>query len=76
MRGSKKGTPDRFAIIKGRIIFIEVKKLGEKPSAEQLEKHLELEQSGAIVLLADSFEQFAAQFNGVRVLIETGGEFL
>ena len=35
MRGSKKGTPDRFAIVRGQIFFIEVKMFGAKPSEEQ-----------------------------------------
>ena len=67
----EKGTPDRIAIVRGHAIFIEVKMRGEKPTGEQLAKHSEIEKSGAIVLVADSFEQFKVRFNAVRVLIET-----
>jgi hypothetical protein len=58
----KKGTPDRFAIVAGRIIFIEVKMKDKKPTPEQLERHQELERSGAIVLVAHSLEDFISQF--------------
>ncbi len=74
MRGSAKGTPDRFAIVRGQIIFIEVKMRGEKPSKIQLEKHIEIVKSGGIVLVVDSFESFRAQLNGIRVSIETRGK--
>ena len=60
--GCKKGTPDRFFIIRGKIYFVEVKKLGKKPTPEQIERHAELRNSGAVVLVADSFDNFEAQF--------------
>lgn len=66
----KAGTPDRFAIIRGQIVFIEVKKLGEKPSAEQCERHDELRESGAIVLVVDSFDTFVSQITAFRQIIE------
>lgn len=72
----KRGTPDRFAIIRGQIIFIEVKRRGEKPSAEQTAKHLELMEQGAIVLVADSFEEFVNYFSAYRELIETQSAIL
>ena len=71
MRGSKRGTPDRFAIVRGQIIFVEVKRTGEKPTGEQLAKHEELEAAGAIVLVCDCFEQFKAQLSAVRQIIES-----
>jgi hypothetical protein len=71
IRLCKRGTPDRFAIIRGQIIFIEVKMRGEKPSPEQQAKHLELMASGAIVLIADSFDEFVNQFSAYREIIET-----
>ena len=70
MRGSKKGTPDRFAIIRGQIIFIEVKKRGEKSSADQRIKHNELRDSGAIVIVADSFDYFQQTFSAIRAAVE------
>lgn len=57
----KTGTPDRFAIVRGHIVFIEVKKLNNKPSPEQLAKHSELRASGATVLVCDSLRSFIAQ---------------
>ncbi len=70
MRGSKTGTPDRFAIIGGQIIFIEVKKRGAKPTTIQIVKHQELRTSGAIVIVCDSFDNFIAQLNAVRQILE------
>lgn len=62
----KTGTPDIFAIVRGYIVFIEVKKLGEKPSPEQLSRHEELRRSGAIVLVVDSYEKFLQEFSAIN----------
>lgn len=70
MRGSKAGTPDRFAIIRGQIIFIEVKMRGGKTSPEQRARHDELNAHGAIVLVADSFEVFVGKFSAIRAAVE------
>ena len=67
----KAGTPDRFCIIRGQIVFIEVKKLKQKPSAEQTARHIELQDAGAIVLICDSFEMFIASIAAIRAAIET-----
>jgi hypothetical protein len=60
------GTPDRFAIVGGHIIFIEVKQKGKKPSPEQLAKHEELRKAGAVVLVVDSFEDFREKLDKIR----------
>jgi len=70
MKLCKAGTPDRFAIIRGQIVFIEVKKRGEKPSEEQHRRHYELRESGAIVIACDSFDNFVIQFDAIRAAIE------
>lgn len=70
MRGSKTGTPDRFAIVRGQIVFIEVKMKGKKPTPQQTGQHEELRASGAFVLVCDSFENFVAQLNAVRQILE------
>lgn len=66
----KVGTPDRFCIVRGRIIFVEVKMRGEKPSSDQLTKHDELRESGAVVIVADSFDYFKSQFEAIRAAVE------
>ena len=66
----KPGTPDRFAIVRGRIIFIEVKMFGEKPTAEQRTKRDELGEHGAIVLVCDSFDEFIGKFSAIRAAVE------
>lgn len=62
----KPGTPDRFAILEGQIIFIEVKQKDKMPTAEQLRRHEELRNSGAIVIVADSFGEFEKKFREAR----------
>lgn len=62
----KKGTPDRFAIVDGRVVFIEVKQKNKVPTPEQLERHDEIRRKGkAIVISVDSFEDFERQFSQV-----------
>lgn len=64
------GTPDRFAVISGFIIFIEVKQRGKLPTAVQLAKHDELRaKAGAYVIVCDSFEDFERKFGEVRAEI-------
>jgi hypothetical protein len=66
----ERGTPDRIAIVRGQAIFIETKILGEKPTKEQLEKHDELRDAGAIVIVADSYGQFVYTFAAIRAALE------
>ena len=66
----KTGTTDRFAIVRGYIVFIEVKRRGEKPTPEQITRHEELRKSGAIVLVADTFESFLKQFSAIHGNLE------
>jgi hypothetical protein len=61
----KKGTPDRFFIVCGRVYFVEVKKLGGVLSEEQTARHKELRRSGAVVMVADSIDSFIDQFNNL-----------
>ncbi len=61
-KGAKKGSPDRFAIVKGLFIAIEVKKLGKKPTPEQIERHDELRRAGAVIIVSDSIDDFIFQF--------------
>lgn len=65
----ERGTPDRLAIVHGQTIFIETKTLGKKPTPEQLEKHNELRAAGAIVIVADSYQQFIYTFAAIRAAI-------
>ncbi len=67
----KTGTPDRFAIVRGQIIFVEVKKFGAKPSLDQQARHYELSESGAVVLVVNSFDEFVFKFTAIRAAIET-----
>lgn len=61
----KKGTPDRFFIMSGRIYFVEVKTFGKTPTADQVQRHKELRRSGAVVIVADSIDSFIKQFESI-----------
>jgi hypothetical protein len=67
----KAGTPDRFCIIGGQIIFIEVKTANGKLSEDQIKRHEELRANGAIVLVPFSFDQFFYDFAAIRAEIES-----
>ena len=59
----KKGTPDRFFILSGRIYFVEVKQRGNSATDDQLMRHDELRRAGAKIIVADSIDSFIGQFN-------------
>lgn len=62
----KEGTPDRFALVEGFIIFIEVKKKDKKPTDVQLDRHNELQtKAKAFVIAVDSFDDFQIKFKEV-----------
>lgn len=63
----KEGTPDRFCIHHGRIIFIETKMQGGKPRANQLARQQELTAAGALVINCDSLDDFIRQFTEVTI---------
>ncbi len=59
---AKKGTPDRFFIISGKIYFVEVKKMGGRLSRDQIDRIKELRMHGCTVFIASSIDSFIAQF--------------
>lgn len=52
----KRGVPDRLFIRGGRVVFIEFKRRGEKPSVQQEHRIKELRDHGANVYVCDSLE--------------------
>ena len=66
----RKGTPDRFAIYRGQIIFIEVKQPKKNATEDQLLRHAELRKSGAIVVIATSIDGFIAEFKAIKQAID------
>lgn len=59
----KKGTPDRFFIMSGRIYFVEVKRRGKSATDDQLRRHDELQRAGAKIIVTDSIDSFIRQFS-------------
>lgn len=51
------GVPDRIVFLRGRIVFVELKAPGKKPTAIQLHVHKLLQELGADVRVIDSKEQ-------------------
>jgi hypothetical protein len=70
----KTGTPDRYFLLPLHVgemklaaaCFVEVKTRGKKPTPEQLARHQELRESGAIVIIADSLDSFIEQFKEAK----------
>ena len=61
--GATKGVSDLVAIVKGVVYWIEVKKVGEKQSEEQIEFQKNVEANGSVYILAFSV-------NDVRAYLE------
>lgn len=53
---SRKGWPDRFAVRKGRVVLIELKRPGEEPNVQQLKRHRELRAYGLEVVWFNDLE--------------------
>lgn len=62
MRCGRNGFPDRFFAKNGRVVLIEFKAPGRKPSPQQLLRHAELRAAGVEVHVIDNVEE------GIRVL--------
>jgi len=70
---AKKGTPDRFFIVGGKIFFVEVKKWNGKLSEDQMIRHGELRRAGCTVIVAHSLDSFIQQFNELFSVNKNGG---
>ena len=57
MVASKKGIPDRFYARRGRQLFVEWKRDGEPPNAQQLKRHREMRAAGIEVHVLDNIEE-------------------
>lgn len=64
---SETGVPDRIVIWKGRVIFMELKQDGEKPTARQQYVHRKLRAQGAevrVIIGADQAREFIREVFG------------
>ena len=59
---SRKGWPDRLAIRNGRVVFVEFKKPGEEPTAQQYKRHQEIRDHGGEVVWFNTLEAAKAFF--------------
>ena len=50
------GVPDRLVTLPGKIVFIELKSPGKKPTVKQLKDHAKRRSYGCTVLVIDSLE--------------------
>ena len=53
---SANGWPDRFFARKGRLLFVEFKAPGERPTVQQMKRHREMQEQGIEVHVIDSLE--------------------
>ena len=51
------GAPDRIVIRRGRVVFVEMKAPGEKPTPLQHKRHSQIEQRGIPVVVLRSEEE-------------------
>lgn len=50
------GVPDRLVTLPGKILFVELKSPGKKPTAKQIKDHAKRRSYGCTVLVIDSLE--------------------
>lgn len=53
---SKNGVPDRLFAKAGKVVFIEFKRPGEEPTAQQKLRHAEMRAAGLTVVVCDTVE--------------------
>lgn len=64
--GCPEGWPDRVAIVDGRVLFVEVKRVGGKVSPEQEVMHARLRKAGAVVVVASSVREVVKAVREMR----------
>lgn len=62
MQASKRSIPDRFYARGGRLLFVEYKRPGEKPTRQQLRRHAEMREHGIEVHVIDNMDTAYALF--------------
>lgn len=65
-----RGKPDRMFLYKGRVLFMEMKRLGGKPTALQLKWQEDLTEAGFVSLIVDTIK------DGMEAIDEMRGERL
>ncbi len=50
----RRNVPDRILVYNGVVVFVELKKPGEKPTPAQKREHIRLTEAGALVVVVDS----------------------
>jgi Holliday junction resolvase len=60
---SKRGVPDRVFIKNGIVLWLEIKRPGEVPTAQQALRMTEMKKYGAIVAWVDSFDEAKEWFD-------------
>jgi hypothetical protein len=52
-----RGVPDRIVLLGGRLVFVELKAPGKRPTRQQLHEHQRLRDQGQNVIVIDSKEK-------------------
>jgi hypothetical protein len=65
------GTPDLFCLYRGKCVFIETKRKGEKPTPEQLAIHAFIIKSGGWVIVAYELDDLVRELRVIDLLIDS-----
>jgi hypothetical protein len=63
------GTPDLFCLYRGKAVFIETKRKGEKPTDEQLATHAYIIKSGGWVIVAYELDDLVRELKVIDGLV-------
>lgn len=65
------GTPDIFCLYKGKAVFIETKRVGEKPTEEQLRTHAYIVKSGGWAIVAYTLDDVVRELKAIDLLVDS-----
>lgn len=65
------GTPDLFCLYRGRAVFIETKRIGEKPTEEQLCTHAFIVKSGGWAIVAYTLNDLVRELKAIDLLVDS-----
>jgi hypothetical protein len=64
------GTPDLFCLYKGKAVFIETKRVGEKSTEEQLRTHEFIVRSGGWMIVAYTLDDLVRELKAIDLLVD------
>jgi hypothetical protein len=65
------GTPDLFCLYRSKAVFIETKRIGEKPTEEQLRTHAFIVKNGGWAIVAYTLDEVVRELKAIDQLIDS-----